>query len=159
MQQPEITDSLFTDGVRPVKIHRHVLELISDHEKKRSKKESGGILLGSVYKKYDEIIALTAPNPKDKKGFFSFLRKKEPAQIEINKAWDKSGGYTIYLGEWHTHPDHTPLPSTQDKTMILSSVKKTKMEIDYLYLIIAGRNNSFWVGRQTCNALTQLFII
>jgi integrative and conjugative element protein (TIGR02256 family) len=118
--------------------------------------EAGGILLGYVYKNYSEIIIATVPNKYDSFGSNFFIRSKIGAQPQINKAWHRSNGTVIYLGEWHTHLEINPKPTIIDKNMIINSLKKTKMEIDFLYLIIVGLNNTFWVGVQTEKDLIEL---
>ncbi|MCI0356409.1 MAG: Mov34/MPN/PAD-1 family protein [Acidobacteria bacterium] len=135
---------------------RSILEELSAHERRPARNESGGILLGLVFKDHDEIIELGAPIKTDKAKLFSFTRRKSPAQRKINYAWNTSGGHVVYLGEWHTHPGSRPTPSTQDRKMIENALRTTLMEIEYLYLVIAGDNRSFWVGRQDRSGLSTL---
>lgn len=118
--------------------------------------EAGGVLLGSVYEDRSEIIDITAPSQYDSFGFNYFIRSKYGAQPKINNAWSKSEGTIIYLGEWHTHPEKNPIPSSIDKSMILKSLYTTKMEIDFLFLIIIGLENTYWVGKQIKNVLIEL---
>ena len=146
----------YSDGIRRLKISRRVLDELYTYEQHGNRNESGGILLGFVFKDYDEILALGAPSRNDKAVFFSFIRRKYPAQQKINRAWNRSGGYIIYLGEWHTHPRSDPTPSEQDTRMIKNALQKTLMEIDYLYLVIAGGNTSVWIGRQDRKGLKML---
>ncbi len=120
------------------------------------KNESGGILLGNVFNSHCYIVKVTTPNKYDSFGPNYFVRSKQGAQSYINKSWKKSNGSEIYLGEWHTHFEELPLPSNIDKEMILNSLKKTKMEIDFLFLIIIGLNNIFWIGKQTKEILIEL---
>lgn len=126
-----------------------ILEQFKSFEQKHGNNEAGGVLLGYVYKDYDLIVKATVPNKWDSSGLFFFRRAKQPAQRHINQAWKKSEGFLIYLGEWHTHCEVNPVPSSNDKNMIQKAVAETKMEIDYLYLIIIGQDDSIWIGRQT----------
>lgn len=143
----------YSDGIKRLKVPSRILQELAAYEQFPDRKEKGGILLGFTYKDYDEILELSQPSKADKIGLFSFVRRKTPAQKKINKAWNESGGYLIYLGEWHTHPRNAPTPSNQDLSMIENSLKTTKMEIPYLYLVIAGTNNTIWIGRQEKNGL------
>ena len=156
MQVNNLKTAWFSDGTRRLKVPHCILEELSSHEQRPDRNESGGILLGLVFKCHDEILGLGAPNKADKAKLFSFIRRKNPAQRKINQAWNRSGGYVVYLGEWHTHPGSDPTPSGQDRKMIESSLRTTLMEIEYLYLVIAGGNGSVWVGRQDRNGLSIL---
>ena len=60
------------------------------------------------------------------------------------------------MGEWHTHSEENPVPSYTDKVMIQQMCSTTKMEIDYLYLVIVGLEDTFFVGRQDTSGLTIL---
>lgn len=146
----------FSDGTRRLKVPHSILEELSAYERRPARNEGGGILLGLVFEDHDEILELAAPNKTDKAKLFSFTRRKNPAQRKINYAWNTSGGHVVYLGEWHTHPGSIPTPSTQDKKMIENALRTTLMEIEYLYLVIAGDNRSMWVGRQDRSGLSSL---
>lgn len=140
-------------------IKGEVLNVFKKHEQRESSNESGGILLGNVYKNRADIIEVATPNRFDSSGPYFFNRSKIGAQIQINKAWEKSNGALIFLGEWHTHPEINPEPSTNDKEMILRSLKRTKMEISFLYLVIVGCDNTYWVGKQIRKKLIKLEIV
>ena len=60
------------------------------------------------------------------------------------------------MGEWHTHPDINPKPSITDIDMIKKQLKETEMEIDFLYLIIVGRDDTYWVAKQNNEKITIL---
>ena len=61
----------------------------------------------------------------------------------------------IYLGEWHTHNELNPTPSPRDKNMIKNMLKDSKMEIDFLILIIVGEKNNY-IGVQSKSSLKEL---
>jgi integrative and conjugative element protein (TIGR02256 family) len=123
---------------------------------KSRKREAGGILLGQVYEDHSEIINVTGPNRFDFSGYNYFVRSKRGAQPKINKAWARSNGTLVYLGEWHTHFEKYPKPSATDKNLMANSLRTTKMEIDFLFLIIVGLDNTYWVGKQIGNKLVEL---
>jgi integrative and conjugative element protein (TIGR02256 family) len=156
MQNKALDVVWYSDGTRKLKIPQRVLDELCVYGRSEGQKESGGILLGLVFKDYDEILELGPPSRSDKAGLFSFIRRRKPAQQKIDRAWNISGGYVIYLGEWHTHPRSDPTASEQDMRMIENALQKTLMEIDYLYLVIAGSNSSVWIGRQDRKGLKML---
>jgi integrative and conjugative element protein (TIGR02256 family) len=149
----------FSNGARKLSVPLRALDRLFVYAERKDRPEKGGILLGRVFKDHDEITNLAGPSRSDIANFFSFLRKKEPAQKCINRAWNSSGGYTVYLGEWHTHPGYDPSPSKQDKNMISDVLRNTQMELEYLYLIIGGKDKSCWIGRQDKVGLKHLSLL
>jgi len=120
------------------------------------KKESGGILLGRIcLNDFIVIEDITEPSLKDKAGLLFFKRDKKTAQQVINERWESSQGEIIYLGEWHTHNERFPTPSSVDRKMIKDLLLESKMEIDFLITIIIGMKSNF-VGIQTSKGLTPL---
>ena len=146
----------FSDRIRRVIISSRVLKVFRKYEQKSGEFEAGGILFGNVYDDHDSIIKITLPNQLDTREFNFFNISKIPAQLQINKSWKRSNGYLIYLGEWHTHSEINPQPSTIDIKMIKKTFRETEMEINHLYLIIVGIGNSLWVGRQDSKGLVKL---
>ena len=146
----------FSNSTATINISLIAVEKFRKYEQREGYNESGGILLGYVTKNCDYIQEVTIPNKYDSKGLRFFIRSKEPAQKKINKSWKISKGSLIYLGEWHTHYENNPKPSRDDVNMIKRALKNTEMEIDFLYLIIVGVNNTFWVGRCTEKGVKSL---
>lgn len=146
----------FSNSTATLNISSTAIEKFRKYEQREGCNESGGILLGYVTKNCDYIQKVTVPNKYDSKGLTFFIRSKEPAQKKINKSWKISKGSLIYLGEWHTHYKNNPKPSHNDVNMIKRALKNTDMEIDFLYLIIVGANNTYWVGRCTTIGVKRL---
>jgi integrative and conjugative element protein (TIGR02256 family) len=156
MQKQKLTRKIFCGRKKKLAISVKVVGALSKYCPKENQPEAGGILLGHVYRDRDEIEEISIPSRFDKRGLFFFNRKKDTAQLKINKAWHVSKGTLIYFGEWHTHSERTPSPSSIDKDMIKRACEETKMGLDYLYLLIVGMNNTYWVGRQTQDKLEKL---
>ena len=156
MRKKEVTAIFFSDGIRRLQLPGRALDRLCAYERQSGRVELGGILLGQAFCHHDEVVHVCAPSRDDVPGLFSFLRRKRPAQRKISRAWSKSGGHLIYLGEWHTHPGSEALPSGVDRRMIKRALRRTRMEIEYLYLIIAGKEGSCWVGRQDREGLIPL---
>lgn len=146
----------FSNSTSKLNITGKIIDKFNKYEQKQGYNESGGILLGNVKKRCDYIQEITTPNKYDSQGLTFFVRSRIPAQKRINKYWKLSKGSLIYLGEWHTQSEINPKPSSYDIKMIQDTLFGTVMEIDFLYLIIIGLNNTFWVGKCTKNGLEQL---
>jgi len=129
----------FIRNNRKINISETVIEIFEKFKQKNKKdNESGGILIGQI--KDDEIFILKAsiPNKFDKASRYYFECNKDAAQIIINYEFYNSGRKSIYIGEWHTHPENTPTPSSIDKRMIKEQFKKNKLNEPFLILIIQG---------------------
>jgi len=120
-------------------IARSVLNLIERFKQTNNKdNESGGILFGQVTEKEVYILKVTPPNKFDRASRYSFDCNKDAAQVIINYEFLNSGQKTIYIGEWHTHPENYPNPSGVDKMMIDNQYFKNKLNEPFLILIIQG---------------------
>lgn len=119
-------------------------------------KEAGGILLGRITEdlsKY-EIIDISEPCSKDIRKRFSFVRNKNKAQKIINKAFKESNGIVRYMGEWHTHPELYPNPSSVDLELI-NDCSTFKHAPNMIFLIILGYQGDLYVG---CKKVGQKLI-
>jgi integrative and conjugative element protein (TIGR02256 family) len=125
--------------IESIIIARSVLNIIERFKQSNNKNnESGGILLGQVTEKDVHILKVTTPNKFDSASRYSFDCNKDAAQIIINYEFLNSGQKTIYIGEWHTHPEDYPNPSGIDKKMIDNQYFKNKLNEPFLILIIQG---------------------
>ncbi|MEK3954516.1 ribosomal-processing cysteine protease Prp [Psychrobacillus sp. FSL K6-1464] len=140
---------VFTYGV--------VKSLESYKQMKKSQHESGGVLLGKVYKDLIIVDRISEPSKEDKSGRYYFVRNVRKAQKIIEIAWEESNGERIYLGEWHTHPEDTPTPSNDDRKLLSNMLKDSHMEIDFLFMVIIGNINPYVaVQRKGQKLLEQL---
>ena len=157
MQRKSLACAAFSDSVRVLRIRPKALRIFKKYEQKGIRSpEAGGILLGHVYRNHDEVTKATVPNRLDSRGSCFFNRSRNGAQVRVNRSWRKSHGSLIYLGEWHTHASISPQPSLIDRNMMRETLNETRMEIDLIYLVVVGLNQTYWVGRQTDKGLVQL---
>ncbi|WP_426327774.1 Mov34/MPN/PAD-1 family protein [Pedobacter sp. R-06] len=107
-------------------------------QNKSSLPEAGGIILGKIIDGQVNVTKLAVPTPLDKCSRFNFERHRHSAQIILDYEFHNSNGQTIYLGEWHTHPEPYPSPSGTDLKMIESQFKFNHLKTDFLILLIKG---------------------
>lgn len=128
-----------------------VLEVMNRHmQTKSNAPEQGGILLGRVYENKFVVEKISTPTELDKCSRYNFERHRLSAQLVINYEFFNSNGQIMYLGEWHTHPEDFPTPSSVDRKMIKSQLANNKIYVSCLILVIKGRKKTF-VGIQTQN--------
>lgn len=112
--------------------------------------ESGGTLVGTIYSRkhltslceiqHVEITGFSLPNNDDIRSRFSFIRRGKHHLEFIKKSRVEGSGFVDYLGEWHTHPEEHPTPSSTD---LLSWKKDFNNQM--AIVIIVG-TVSEWVG-------------
>lgn len=130
---------VYTSNMLNLEITDDVLGIFSTYiQDTRKKNESGGILLGQIKGKTVYLLRATVPNIFDNVSRTSFERDKKVAQILADYEFVNSGNKTIYIGEWHTHPEDYPSPSVQDICMIKDQLKTSKNLEPYMFLIIQG---------------------
>ncbi|WP_323133565.1 Mov34/MPN/PAD-1 family protein [Halopseudomonas aestusnigri] len=78
--------------------------------------EAGGLLLGSVHGAHMLIEQATVPTIWDKRFHYLFERMPFGHEVIALARWRASQGTVRYLGEWHTHPEDHPQPSSLDRS-------------------------------------------
>ena len=98
-----------------IHIRPSVMEMLEVYvQNKLSDPESGGILLGTVHGPHLDLVHATLPFPTDRKSRCRFERHPKGHTEVANQFWRESGGIIRYVGEWHTHPEDQPSPSSID---------------------------------------------
>ena len=138
---------IFTDEVSSL--------LYSFRQFKKRHPESGGILLGQVKGKRVYVTRISFPSKHDTSSRTSFIRDKDKAQLIIDYEFINSEKQTTYLGEWHTHPEEVPSPSTIDRLMITDQFKKNKLNEPFVLQYIQG-TRGFYLGLITFKNIDEL---
>lgn len=115
----------------------------------KDKLEAGGVLLGRFLKDSKNIIIddITVPMVGDIRKRNYFKRSAQKHQQIIDKVWKESDSTCNYLGEWHTHAENYPTPSSVDYREWKRKLKEDKFSSRYLYFIIIGiKSIRVWEG-------------
>ncbi|MCY1704278.1 Mov34/MPN/PAD-1 family protein [Deinococcus sp. SL84] len=118
-------------------------------QRHRRDKEAGGMLIGHHPLACNDIILdqLTTPQPADRRSRYRFERDQAAHQTLLNAEWEKSGQKRTYIGEWHTHPEDSPSPSSLDLRSWQKAVSSTPYHGPGLLFIIVGRQKiRVWFG-------------
>lgn len=122
-----------------IHISDEVLSILDKYKQRENQNESGGIILGLVHDNQNVYISsVSEPNISDKATRNSFERNKKVAQKIVDSEFYTSNGKVIYLGEWHTHPEPAPNPSSIDIKMIKQQYHKNTINEDFLIILIQG---------------------
>lgn len=77
--------------------------------------EAGGILLGRRRGNHIEVVEATEPTPFDRRSTYLWERDRFGHAQAAARAWRLSACTVDYVGEWHTHLQRVPLPSSLDR--------------------------------------------
>ena len=106
--------------------------------RKHYPKEYGGILVGRYSDDSKACIVEDTILPQNHKSSrYAFERGKEGLAKKLSELYDQTPRL-IYIGEWHTHPDSTPVPSTTDKQAMLQIANDDGVAITSPVLLILG---------------------
>lgn len=127
--------------------------LLSYRQLGRKDKEAGGVLLGRYIRGCRDVVidGLSTPGPKDLRTRTTFYRSRKHHQKAIDEAWQSSQGTLNYLGEWHTHPEPFPTPSSVDMWDWRRRLQEDTFDSgSLLFLIVGLEQMRVWEGfRQT----------
>lgn len=111
-----------------------------DHQ---GKAEAGGILLGYRRDGHLHVTMVTVPQPSDQRQRYWFSRSYKYHQQVALRYWESNDGAMDYLGEWHTHPEDRPTPSSLD---LFEWQKIYRVQPNPMIFVILGWSGEFWVG-------------
>lgn len=120
--------------------------------------EAGGILIGRILIENGHYIIddVSEPMPTDKRSRYRFSRKPEGHQEYFNNVWERENGCCFYLGEWHTHPEYVPNPSTTDRKD-WNRLIRIDFENDDLFFVIVGiKEVKVWYGNLVTKKVIEL---
>jgi len=111
---------------------------------KKVKPEAGGILLGYRRDPHLHVVDATFPGPGDRAMRTGFWRSGLAHQQMAYDRWQSSGRTLDYVGEWHTHPQLVPSPSTID-LIEWEKIATSKRHVEMIFLIL-GLDRTIWLG-------------
>ena len=118
--------------------------------------EAGGLIIGTMEAGSQLTITdITTPQLSDHRFPFHFFRSETSHQEKMDKLWKESGFRKLYLGEWHTHPEPYPHPSSVDISEWKKIASKKQNSSWMLFLIIGRHAFRLWtIEKGTIKELT-----
>lgn len=132
------------NGILMVLSDEAITTIRSYAQDEENKTEAGGILLGKRRRNHFEVIHVTEPTEYDIRSRYHWIRSDKIHSDIAKKYWVESQGQITYLGEWHTHPETTPSPSTIDLNEWRVLVDKCSHPAGMSMII--GGTNDLWCG-------------
>ena len=112
-----------------------VLDHLRGHRQLRFwQREAGGLLFARLDAATVEVVRATGPRPSDRRHRYSYAGDRTAEQREIDELHSEG---MHYVGEWHTHPEPRPVPSSRDLSTMASRVRESRHGLaGFLFLIV-----------------------
>ena len=107
--------------------------------------EAGGVILGARRGPHFQVVAVTEPQKSDKKGRFFFVRNGRAHRRLARQAWSDSARAHGYLGEWHSHAEPSPTPSSTDAAGWRKLAKQLREPL--VHVIVGTQDISAWLSQ------------
>lgn len=136
--------------------HPEVLEVFLRFRQTSGKAEAGGLLFAEFDLPKVTVVRASAPNRFDKRSFYSFWPNRFLQRKLIQKEF-QAGRH--FIGEWHTHPETRPSPSSIDKKSMSDSFAQSRHDLHYFVMVIVGNDMGaldLWVSAHNERGLTVL---
>jgi integrative and conjugative element protein (TIGR02256 family) len=72
------------------------------------------------------VDSITTPQPTDVRTRFTFDRNGEHQRL-INESWECSAGTCSFVGDWHTHAELYPAPSSVPVLAVMCEDRRIDM--------------------------------
>ncbi|BCM09623.1 hypothetical protein MAFF241647_39800 (plasmid) [Ralstonia solanacearum] len=89
------------------------------------------------------VSMMTTPQPGDIQHRYGFQRQAQKHQNIALEQWKAERETMDYIGEWHTHPESEPTPSSIDKR---EWRRICNARNEPMVFLIAGTRNVLWIG-------------
>lgn len=99
-------------------------------------REAGGQLFARIDGQRIVVSEATAPSPNDRRGRFFFAPDRACEQAEIDAMFARD---LHYIGDWHTHPERRPTPSSRDHKTMSSRVRLSRHHLAGFVFVIVGQ--------------------
>lgn len=101
-------------------------------------KEYGGLFVGRYINENTELLIENTILPKKfRSSALSFERGVEGLRETLQQFFNQSPSL-IYVGEWHTHPNGNPIPSSTDSSALRTIASHHEVSIENPTLLIIG---------------------
>jgi integrative and conjugative element protein (TIGR02256 family) len=123
-----------------------VAHFVKHRQQGKIKTEIGGQLFAQFVKNEVRVIRATGPNTTDKRGWVWFRPDQRNQNVEIKRLFEDG---LHFVGDWHTHPERNPSPSSWDLESMEECFKKSRHQLKSFVMVIVGRDaftEGLWVS-------------
>lgn len=99
-------------------------------------REAGGQLFARIENGRIWVVEATGPRLTDRRGRTSYQPDRYAEQREID---DRFPAGLHFIGDWHTHPEDRPKPSSVDLSSTADGVRRSRHGLNAFVMVIVGR--------------------
>ncbi|MEW5953163.1 MAG: Mov34/MPN/PAD-1 family protein [Bacillota bacterium] len=136
-------------------------KMLSYQQHQHDVTESGGLVAGRYLLDCDDIVidVVTVPMKGDIQERYFFKKNAINHQRLLEMHWKQSKGTCNYIGDWHTHPEPIPHPSSHDCDQWLKVLKETKTDQVFIFFIVVGTQQvRIWQGFRKSGKIREIFL-
>ena len=122
----------------------------------RGAKEIGGQLFARIEPGLINVVFASVTAGKSRRTRFGFFPDRDAERADVRSHF-KAGLH--YVGDWHTHPEDIPNPSSTDVHEIRNIFKQSLHELPFMLLVVVGRRafpEGLFLGAATAGAVVKL---
>lgn len=119
-------------------------------------KEIGGQLFARFTPQSVDVTVATITKGKSRRTRFGFFPDRDVERADVLSLF-KQGLH--YIGDWHTHPEVLPTPSSTDERELIDIFIKSKHELPFMLLVVVGTTPppaGLYVGAVKSSSFRQL---
>ncbi len=121
--------------------------------------ENGGILIGVLNPAENQIIITdcTEATETDKRSRYRFFRSENFHQQIMDELWESSEHSKTYLGEWHSHDENIPNPSSFDIDEWKRITRRAHNSSNLFFIVVGKDEIGIWtIKNKHINKLTAI---
>jgi integrative and conjugative element protein (TIGR02256 family) len=116
-----------------------VLEYVRAHQQRNLRAtEAGGQLFGAVTPEEVLVSVATGPYAEDERSRYGY--RSDPRAADKAIETQEAKGHS-YLGEWHTHAEGRPTPSSYDTATMSAIARKSTLRAGAAMMLIVGQSS------------------
>jgi integrative and conjugative element protein (TIGR02256 family) len=122
-------------------LHASVMRTMRQEAGRTFPLETGGVLLGQSTSHHTSIGVVIGPGPNANHRCTGFQPDRDWQYEQIAIVFKQLGGVVQYLGDWHTHPDGSTLPSSLDRQLLRDISSDLQSRCERPVMAILGGND------------------
>lgn len=125
-------------------------------QNQKSNREVGGQLFGTIRGEHIFICRATGPYSSDVQNRFSFMPSRTRERRDIHRYF-KIGLH--FFGDWHSHPQEYPKPSSIDLDNIKECFRQSSHDHSSFLLLIVGTDcdpSKLWLSQHNSDSYRRL---
>jgi integrative and conjugative element protein (TIGR02256 family) len=148
----------FALGTLRIRFEPTVVEFLEKHRQRNwFANERAGQLFATIDGNVVAVSEATGPRRGDRADHISYDIDRKAAQREIDDRYEKG---LHYIGDWHTHPQKTPGPSTTDILSMARLFCTSSHQLNIVAMLIVGTGGpeAWWCSAHDGDGMTALVV-